>query len=147
MENYDEKEMHVIKRNGNKETVSFDKILARVKTLGNEHNININYTNLVIKVIDQLFDGISTSLIDELTAEQAASMSTIHYDYGTLAGILVISNLHKKTTNSFSKAMSENPSFIVLTFSLLQAQESQFFCFSIFTAWLFWADTRSLYIF
>ena len=107
MENYDEKEMHVIKRNGNKETVSFDKILARVKALGNEHNININYTNLVIKVIDQLFDGISTSLIDELTAEQAASMSTIHYDYGTLAGILVISNLHKKTTNSFSKAMSE----------------------------------------
>ena len=103
---YVEKEMHVIKRDGKKEIVSFDKILARVKSLGNEHHININYTNLVIKVIDQLFDGISTSLIDELTAQQAASMSTIHHDYGTLAGTLVISNLHKNTTSSFSKAMS-----------------------------------------
>ncbi len=102
-----EKEMHVIKRNGNREIVSFDKILARVKALGNEHHININYTNLVIKVIDQLFDGISTSLIDELTAQQAASMSTVHPDYGILSGALVISNLHKKTTSSFSKAMSE----------------------------------------
>ena len=95
---YDEKEMHVMKRDGKKEIVSFDKILARVKSLGYEHHININYTNLVIKVIDQLFDGISTSIIDELTAQQAASMSTIHHDYGTFAGTLVISNLHKNTT-------------------------------------------------
>ena len=106
METY-EKEMHVIKRTGNKEIVSFDKILARVKSLSNEHNININCTNLVIKVIDQLFDGISTSRIDELTAQQAASMATIHPDYGTLAGALVVSNLHKKTTPSFRKAMTD----------------------------------------
>ena len=105
METY-EKEMRVIKRNGNSENVMFDKILTRVKSLGREHNININYTNLVIKVIDQLFDGISTSLIDELTAQQAASMCTIHPDYGTIAGALVVSNLHKNTTDSFYKAMN-----------------------------------------
>ena len=105
MEGYNEKEMHVIKRNGAKEIVSFDKILTRVKLLGQEHKLIINYTNLVIKVIDQLHDSISTSRIDELTAEQSASMSTIHPDYGSLASALVISNLHKKTNNSFSKTM------------------------------------------
>jgi len=106
MERYNDNEMHVTKRNGKTETVSFDKILSRVKNLGLEHNITINYTTLVIKVIDQLFDGICTSRIDELTAEQAASMSTIHPDYSNLASALVISNLHKNTQNSFSKSMN-----------------------------------------
>ena len=107
MANHGEKEMRVLKRNGNTEIISFDKILTRVKFLGKTHNININYTTLVIKVIDQLFDGISTSRIDELTAEQAASMATTHPDYGILAGALVISNLHKNTAPSFSKAMTD----------------------------------------
>jgi len=107
MENNDEKEMRVLKRDGKYEDISFDKILKRVKTLGKEHNININYTNLVIKVIDQLYDKISTSKIDELTAEQAASMSTIHPDYTTIASALVISNLHKKTDTSFTVAMNK----------------------------------------
>ena len=53
METYFNNEMYVIKRNEKQEIVSFDKILNRVKSLGKEHNININYTNLVIKVIDQ----------------------------------------------------------------------------------------------
>lgn len=107
MGTYPNNEMYVIKRNGRQEIVAFDKILNRVKSLGKEHNININYTNLVIKVIDQLHDDIQTSKIDELTAEQAASMSTIHPDYGILAGALVISNLHKKTTMSFSQSMNK----------------------------------------
>ena len=102
-----EKEMYVIKRNGTTETVSFDKISARVKNLAREQNLKINYTSLVIKVIDQLHDGISTSKIDELTAEQAASLSTQHPDYGGLASALVISNLHKKTNSSFSKTMTQ----------------------------------------
>ena len=85
----------VIKRNGTRENVSFDKILTRVKILGKEHNLQINYTSLVIKVIDQLHDSISTSQIDELTAEQAASLATNHPDYSKLASALVISNLHK----------------------------------------------------
>ena len=101
------KEMYVIKRNGTTETVSFDKISARVKNLAREQNLKINYTSLVIKVIDQLHDGISTSKIDELTAEQAASLSTLHPDYGGLASALVISNLHKKTNSSFSKTMNQ----------------------------------------
>ena len=104
---YNEKEMCVKKRNGVLENVSFDKILARVKSLGSEHNISINYVTLVIKIIDQLYDKIETSKIDELTAEQAASMSSIHPDYGILASVLVISNLHKKTDNSFTRSMNK----------------------------------------
>ena len=89
------KEMQVIKRSGETEAVSFDKILNRVKKIGNEFNLKINYSGLVIKVIDQLHDNISTSKIDELTAEQAASLSTKHPDYGLLASALVVSNLQK----------------------------------------------------
>ena len=69
-------EMRVQKRNGLLEDVSFDKILNRVKTLGHEANIHINYSSLVMKVIDQLYDGIPTTKIDELAAEQCASL---HY--------------------------------------------------------------------
>jgi ribonucleoside-diphosphate reductase alpha subunit len=100
-------EMNVIKRNGSAETVSFDKILTRVKLLGKEHNIQINYTSLVMKVIEQLHNNIHTSKIDELTAEQAASMSIQHPSYGKLASVLVISNLHKNTTNNFVETMNQ----------------------------------------
>ena len=93
-------EMQVIKRNGNLEDLSFDKILNRIKTLGQEVGIIINYQALVIKVIDQLYEKIPTSQIDELTAEQCASMTTNHPDYGILAGRIVVSN-HQKNTNSF----------------------------------------------
>tara|TARA_B100001093_G_scaffold476488_1_gene502937 strand:- start:382 stop:3159 length:2778 start_codon:yes stop_codon:yes gene_type:complete len=98
--------MNVIKRTGSYETVAFDKILKRVKTLGIKHNIKVNYTTLVIKVIDQLHNNISTSKIDELTAEQAASLCTVHPDYAKLASALVISNLHKNTNPLFSEAIN-----------------------------------------
>lgn len=101
------KDMIVIKRSGRREAVSFDKILTRVKKIGEEFNLKLNYTSLVIKVIDQLHDTISTSKIDELTAEQAASLSTKHPDYGVLASALVVSNLQKNTNNVFSEAMNE----------------------------------------
>lgn len=107
-----EEEMYVIKRDGKKEIVSFDKILKRIKKIGNEAKLYINYTALAMKVIDQLYNGIETSKLDELTAEQCASMSTIHPDYGTLASRLVISNLHKKTSSSFVKVMNELYNFI-----------------------------------
>ena len=106
MEATETKEMQVIKRSGKSEAVSFDKILNRVKKIGSEHNLKINYSGLVIKVIDQLHDGISTTKIDELTAEQAASLSTKHPDYGSLASALVVSNLQKNTTDKFSEAMN-----------------------------------------
>jgi hypothetical protein len=83
-------EMNVTKRNGELEIVSFDKILQRIKRIGKEANINVNYTSLAMKVIDQLFDGISTTKIDELSAEQCASMASIHYDYNTLAGRIIV---------------------------------------------------------
>jgi ribonucleotide reductase alpha subunit len=92
-------EMRVTKRDGKLEDISFDKILNRVKKLGQEANIQINYSSLVMKVIDQLYDTIPTTKIDELTAEQCAVMSTHHPDYGVLAGRVVVSN-HQKNTNS-----------------------------------------------
>ena len=78
-------DMFVTKRNGKLETVAFDKILQRIKKVGLEVGIKINYTSLAMKVIDQLYDKISTTKIDELTAEQCASMSSTHPDYNTLA--------------------------------------------------------------
>ena len=100
--------MYVKKRNNNNEIVSFDKILKRVKILGNECDppLNINYTTLVMKIIEQLYNNISTSVIDELTAQQCATMCTVHPDYTKLAGILVISNLHKKTNSNFVEVMN-----------------------------------------
>ena len=99
------KEMCVKKRSGKLEEISFDKILARVKKLGREGNININFSSLCLKVIDQLYDGIPTTKIDELTAEQCASMITQHYNYGDLAARISISNLQKSTNLVFSETM------------------------------------------
>jgi len=101
-------EMYVTKRNGQLEIVSFDKILRRIKKAGNEVNINkINYTSLAMKVIDQIYDKIATNKIDELTAEQCASMSSVHPEYNILAGRIIISNHHRDTTNSFVDTMQQ----------------------------------------
>jgi ribonucleoside-diphosphate reductase alpha chain len=98
--NDDMQDMHVIKRNGNREIVAFDKILARIKNLGAQAQITgVNYTTLVIKIIDQLYDGIPTTKIDELTAQQCAMMSVQHPDYGTLASYIIISNAHKNISS------------------------------------------------
>lgn len=106
METNDE-DMFVLKRNGQREIVAFDKILKRIKKVGLEANIKINYTSLAMKVIDQLYDGISTTKIDELTAEQCASMSSTHPDYNALAGRITVSNHHKNTKPSFYQVMKE----------------------------------------
>ena len=102
-----EQEMRVTKRNGDLEEVSFDKILKRVKKLGAEAPLplTINYSQLVMKVIDQLYDKIHTTVIDELTAEQCASLSTKHLDYASLANRIIVSNNHKNTLPSFSDSM------------------------------------------
>ena len=105
-------EMYVTKRDGVVEIVSFDKILKRIKRIGQEANIKINYTTLTMKIIDQLYNKISTTKIDELTAEQCAAMSSTHPDYGTLASHITISNHHKNTTPSFSEAMTTMYSYI-----------------------------------
>jgi ribonucleotide reductase alpha subunit len=98
-------EMRVTKRNGNLQDVSFDKILERVKKLGQEVGIQINYSSLVMKVIDQLYDNIPTKKIDELAAQQCASLSTNHFDYATLSARIIISNHQKNTEPLFSNVM------------------------------------------
>jgi len=100
-----ETEDRVLKRDGRFETMSFDKILSRVKNLG-KNEIKVNYTSLVQKVIDRLYDKIKTTEIDELTAQQCASLSTTHPDYGVLASRILISNHQKNTPNTFHSAMS-----------------------------------------
>ena len=93
-------DMEVVKRTGNREKVLFDKISNRVKKIGLEQSVdNINYTELAIKVIEQLYDGIPTSQIDELTAQQCAAMATTHLDYGKLGGAILVSNHHKNTNS------------------------------------------------
>jgi ribonucleotide reductase alpha subunit len=101
-------DMHVIKRNGKKEIISFDKILKRIKSIGRELNLsNIIYAQLTMKVIDQIYDNINTSKIDELTAEQSASMASTHPDYTKLASAIIISNLHKNTSSSFYEVIKK----------------------------------------
>jgi len=94
--------MFVIKRNGSLEEMSFDKILNRIKIIGKKNNISINFQAIAMKVIDQLYDNISTTKIDELIAEQCASLMTTHYNYGILASQIIISNHHKNTLDSFT---------------------------------------------
>ena len=103
----DTNDMRVTKRNGQLEEIAFDKIQTRIKKLGQEASININYQQLVIKVIDQLYDKISTTKIDELVAEQCASLSTLNPDYGTLSGRIIVSNHQKNTDPIFSNVMRE----------------------------------------
>ena len=98
-------EMRVIKRDGGLEELTFDKILNRIKKIGQEVNIHINYSSLTMKVIDQLFDKIETTKIDELAAEQCASLSTQNPDYGTLSSRIVVSNHQKNTDPLFSNVM------------------------------------------
>jgi ribonucleotide reductase alpha subunit len=100
-------DMRVTKRNGKLEDIAFDKILNRIKKIGMESKIQINYPFLTMKVIDQIYDTIPTSKIDELAAEQCASMSTNNIDFSTLASRIIISNHHKNTSNSFINVMKQ----------------------------------------
>jgi ribonucleoside-diphosphate reductase alpha subunit len=104
-----ESEMMVVKRNGKKDNISFDKILKRLRTMGemSPRLSGVVYTNLAMKVIEQLCNDITTSKIDELTAEQCHAMYSIHPDYNVLASRVIISCHHKNTMDSFSKVMKK----------------------------------------
>ena len=126
-------DMYVLKRNGKREAISFDKILKRIKSLGKHFNLqNIIFAQLAIKVIDQLYDNIQTTKIDELTAEQCASMSSIHPDYTKLASAIVVSNLHKNTSNCYYETTkklydyrdSNNNSFRLIKASIMELIET-----------------------
>ena len=98
-------EMSVIKRNGQREIISFDKILKRVKNLGKDE-LQINYTTLAMKIIDRLYHEIKTTEIDELTAQQCASLATAHHHYDILASRVLISNHQKSTPGAFTLVVS-----------------------------------------
>lgn len=98
--------MQVIKRSGKKENVSFDKITARVKKLCYGLNSDfIDSIEIAKKVIQGLYNGVTTVELDNLAAETAASMATVHPDYAQLAARIAVSNLHKETKKSFSQTM------------------------------------------
>ncbi|MGB0839650.1 MAG: ribonucleoside-diphosphate reductase subunit alpha, partial [Chitinophagales bacterium] len=105
--------MQVIKRNGRKESVKFDKITARIVRLCNGLNLNyVEPVEIAKKVIQGLYDGVSTTQLDNLAAETAASMTTLHPDYGILAARIAISNLHKNTIASFSESIEAMHKYI-----------------------------------
>jgi len=98
--------MYVIKRDGRRESVKFDKITARVEKLC--YGLDLNFVepiDVAKKVIDGLYDGVTTEELDRLAAETAASLTTRHPDYAILAARMAVSNLHKKTSKSFSNTM------------------------------------------
>ncbi len=99
--------MYVIKRNGKKEPVMFDKITSRVKKLCYGLNKLVDPVKVAMRVIEGLYEGVSTSELDNLAAEIAATMTTTHPDYAKLAARIAVSNLHKNTKKSFSETMTD----------------------------------------
>ena len=98
--------MYVVKRDGRKESVKFDKITARITKLC--YSLNSDYVDAAAvaqKVIQGVRDGIQTTELDNLAAETAATMTVKHPDYALLASRIAVSNLHKNTEKSFSKTM------------------------------------------
>ena len=105
--------MLVIKRDQRKESVKFDKITARIEKLS--YGLNTKYVKTIEiakKVIDGIYDGVSTQELDELAAETAATLTTKHPDYAVLAARISISNLHKTTSKSFSSTMKRLYTYI-----------------------------------
>jgi ribonucleoside-diphosphate reductase alpha chain len=105
--------MLVVKRDGTTESVKFDKITARVQKLcyGLDPS-HVDPVKVAMKVIEGLYDGVTTTILDNLAAETAASLTTNHPDYALLASRIAVSNLHKNTTKSFSKTIEELYNYI-----------------------------------
>ncbi|PIB32964.1 ribonucleoside-diphosphate reductase subunit alpha [Gaetbulibacter sp. 5U11] len=99
--------MYVIKRDGRKEQIMFDKITARVRKLCYGLNELVDPLKVAMRVIEGLYDGVTTSELDNLAAEVAATMTTAHPDYARLAARISVSNLHKNTKKTFSEVMHD----------------------------------------
>ena len=105
--------MKVKKRDGSLEEMRYDKITRRIQYFCDDLNLEyIDPTLVTLKVTQGIYDGISTTELDTLAAETAASMVTTHSDYAKLAGRLAVSNLHKTTPKKFSQCIKELHSFI-----------------------------------
>jgi ribonucleoside-diphosphate reductase alpha chain len=99
--------MYVLKRDGRKEAVKFDKITARVVKMCYGLDPIVSPESVAIKVIEGLYDGVLTTDLDNLAAEVAAAKTTEHPDYALLASRIAVSNLHRETKKSFSEVMSD----------------------------------------
>jgi ribonucleoside-diphosphate reductase alpha chain len=97
--------MFVLKRDGRSEAVKFDKITGRIKKLCYGLHPSVDPVKISMKVIEGIYDGVTTTILDNLAAETAASMTTTHPDYALLASRIAVSNLHKNTEKSFSATM------------------------------------------
>jgi len=97
--------MFVIKRNGKKEHVKFDKVTARIEKLSYRLSPLVDVHEVAKKTIEGIYDGVPTTELDNLAAETAASLTNTHPDYAILASRIAVSNLHKNTTKSFSASM------------------------------------------
>jgi ribonucleoside-diphosphate reductase alpha chain len=104
--------MYVVKRDGHKEPVMFDKITERIKKLCYGLNELVDPVKVAMRVIEGLYDGVSTSELDNLAAETAASMTIAHPDYAQLAARVAISNLHSNTKKSFSETMKDMYNYV-----------------------------------
>lgn len=100
--------MHVIKRDGTRQPVSFDEILERIEMLAEGLDLShVEPIEVCKRVVDGLYDGVTTEQLDQLAAETAASMTSYHPDYAMLAARIAISNLHKNTKGSFSEVIHD----------------------------------------
>jgi ribonucleoside-diphosphate reductase alpha chain len=99
--------MYVVKRDGKREPVMFDKITARVRKLCYGLNSLVDPIKISMRVIEGIYDGVTTSELDNLAAEIAATLTTTHPDYAKVAARIAVSNLHKNTKKSFSETMKD----------------------------------------
>lgn len=99
--------MYVVKRDGRKESVKFDKITARIVKMCYGLDPLVSPEAVAMKVIEGIYDGVSTSDLDNLAAEVAAAKTIDHPDYALLASRIAVSNLHKETKKTFSEVMSD----------------------------------------
>ena len=104
--------MYVLKRDGRKEAIKFDKVTARIKKLSYGLDPVVDPVAVAMKVIEGIYEGVTTTELDNLAAEVSASFTTKHPDYALLASRIAVSNLHKNTKKSFSATMSDLYTYI-----------------------------------
>ena len=96
--------MQVVKRDGRKEDVSFDKVLERIRKAAK--GLQVNSTAIAQRVIDQIYDGVHTTELDDLACQLSVSLTTLHPDYGVLASQIAVSNHQKNTQESFTAVVN-----------------------------------------
>jgi ribonucleoside-diphosphate reductase alpha chain len=104
--------MFVVKRDGRKESIKFDKVTARIQKLCYGLDPIVDSIPVAMRVIEGIYEGVTTQQLDELAAETAASFTVRHPDYALLASRIAVSNLHKSTTKSFSNTMKKLYNYI-----------------------------------